>query len=144
MRFHLVDRIEQLTPRESVRAVKATSLAEPYWQGEPPVMPPSLVLESICQAGTWLILGSTELTRRAALLQVGELTTHGLVRPGQRLELTGTVVSWTEEIAVLDGQAHADGQLVLSAQHIMCSLMDAADLQDAETTRRLYETLVRA
>ena len=104
MRFHLVDRIEELRPHESVRAVKATSLAEPYWQGEPPVMPPSLVLESICQAGTWLIMGSTELTRRAALLQVGELRTHGLVRPGQRLELTGTVVSWTEEIAVLSGR----------------------------------------
>lgn len=144
MRFHLVDRIEELTPRKSVRAVKATSLAEPYWQGEPPVMPPSLVLESICQAGTWLIMGSTDLAQRAALLQVGDFWTHGMVRPGQRLQLTGTVVTWTDEIAVLEGRAHADGELVLEASDIMCSLMDAETLQDREMSRRLYETLVRA
>ena len=75
---------------------------------------------------------------------MGELRAHGLVRPGQRLELTGTVVSWTEEIAVLSGRAAADGELVLEAEDIMCSLMDAETLQDRETSRRLYETLVRA
>ena len=53
-------------------------------------------------------------------------------------------MSWTEEIAVLSGRAAADGELVLEAEDIMCSLMDAETLQDRETSRRLYETLVRA
>ena len=41
-------------------------------------------------------------------------------------------------------RAAADGELVLEAEDIMCSLMDAETLQDRETSRRLYETLVRA
>ena len=75
MRFFLLDRIDDIDPHRSVRARKLTSTAEHYWRdgGSGPQMPPTLVLEALCQAGTWLILESTGFERRAALLSVADV-----------------------------------------------------------------------
>ena len=45
------------------------------------VMSP-FVLEALCQAGTWLIMITTDRRKRAALLQVGSVTWHRDIRPG--------------------------------------------------------------
>ncbi len=36
-------------------------------------MPPPFVLEAFCQAGTWLIMITTDRRKRAALLSVGSV-----------------------------------------------------------------------
>ena len=99
MRFHLIDRIDAVEPHQSVVGRKVTSLSEEYWEerdGELE-MPPPLVLEAFCQAGTWLIMISTERRKRAALLQVGSVTWHKAVRPGDVLMLNGEIDSFGEE-----------------------------------------------
>src|SRR5262249_32153888 len=59
----LSDRTAAYEPRESVTARKVTSYSEEYWEqgsdGELR-MPPPFALEAFCQAGTWLIMISTE------------------------------------------------------------------------------------
>ncbi len=145
MRFHLIDRIDELEPRVRVRGRKVTSSSEEFWDdsGSDPVMPPPLILEALCQAGTWLIMASTELRQRAALLQVGAVRFLGDVRPGDVVELVGEVVSMTDEIAVLSGTATVDGEVVLEAEDIMCALIDANVLEDVEDSRRMLEALTR-
>ena len=135
MRFHLIDRVDEWEPTKSVRARKVTSFSEDYWEevdGELR-MPPPFVLEAFCQAGTWLIMITTERRKRAALLQVGlghlaprrparRRAGHGgrdeLVRRGDRGAL-GTVT--------------VDGEPVLECEDVMCALIDADDLADPET-----------
>lgn len=145
MRFHLIDRIDELEPRVSVRGRKVTSHSEEFWDdsGSDPVMPPPLILEALCQAGTWLIMASTELRQRAALLQVGAVRFLGDVRPGDIVELHGEVVSMTDEIAVLSGRATVEGEVVLEADDIMCALIDAGDLEDVEDSGRMLKALTR-
>jgi 3-hydroxyacyl-[acyl-carrier-protein] dehydratase len=143
VRFHLIDRVEELEPKASVRARKVTSFSEDYWEeadGELR-MPPPFVLEAFCQAGTWLILISTDRKKRAALLQVGSVTWHREVRPGDVLIMEGKIASFGDETAVLGGTVTVDGELVLECEDVMCALIDADDLADLETTKMLQDML---
>jgi len=168
VRFHLIDRVEEIEPGKSIRARKVTSLSEEYWEpaasgdgaatgagspaaagsdagqgGERLVMPPPFAFEALCQAGTWLIMITTERRKRAALLSVGSVSWHRDVGPGEILELIGEVDSFGEDTAVISGRVESDGELVLEASEIMCALIDADDLADLEDTRRLGEMLTR-
>jgi 3-hydroxyacyl-[acyl-carrier-protein] dehydratase len=146
VRFHLIDRVDEWEPAKSVRARKVTSYSEDYWEGEDGDlrMPPPFVLEAFCQAGTWLIMYTTEVRKRAALLQVGSVTWHRDVRPGDVLVMEGQTSSFGEETAVLSGRVTAGGELVLECEDVMCALIDAGDLADPEDTERLGQMLSRA
>jgi 3-hydroxyacyl-[acyl-carrier-protein] dehydratase len=141
----LIDRIDRYVPFKSVEGRKLTSLAEEYWtdQGDERVMPAPLVLESLCQAATWLIVTSTERRKRAALLQIGAVDFLGDVRPGDVIDLVGEVSSMSEEMAVLAGTASVGGRTVLRAADVMCALIDADDLQELEETERMQHQLLR-
>jgi 3-hydroxyacyl-[acyl-carrier-protein] dehydratase len=146
VRFHLIDRIDTYEPRVSVTARKVTSHSEEYWEPGPdgePRMPPPFVLEAFCQAGTWLIMISTERAKRAALLQVGSVTWHRDVRPGDVLVLDGKIASFGDESAVLGGTVSVDGEIVLECEDVMCALIDAGDLADLDDTLRLQRMLTR-
>jgi 3-hydroxyacyl-[acyl-carrier-protein] dehydratase len=146
MRFHLIDRVDAWEAGTSVRGRKLTSLSEEYWEdaGDGLVMPPPLVLEALCQAGTWLVMITTDRRQRAALLSIGSVEFLAPVRPGDVLSLEAEVDSMTDEIAVVSGRVTVDGQPVLEAKDIMCALIDADDLADLGDTERLQKTLTRA
>jgi len=109
-----------------------------------PQMPPPLALEALCQAGTWLIMITTERKKRAALLSIGSVEFLGPIVPGDVLELEGTVDSMNDEVAVVSGRVTVDGRAVLEAREIMCALMDADRLADLDDTERLQLMLTRA
>lgn len=145
MRFHLIDRVDSYEPSRSVRARKLTSHSEDYWEttADGLVMPPPFLLEALCQAGTWLVMLSTDVRKRAALLSVGSVSFQGDVHPGDVLEMEGSVDSMSDEVAVVSGRVLVDGQPVLEANEIMCVLIDANDLEDVEDTRRMLKLLTR-
>jgi 3-hydroxyacyl-[acyl-carrier-protein] dehydratase len=143
VRFHLIDRVEECEPGVSVRARKVTSFSEEYWEevdGELR-MPPPFVLEAFCQAGTWLIMITTDRRKRAALLQVGSVTWGRDIRPGEVLVMEGAMSSFGEETAVLSGTVKVDGETVLECEDVMCALIDGSDLADLEDTERLQKML---
>ena len=146
MRFHLIDRLVSLQPNESVVAQKLTSHRETYWrdEGRGRRMPPALIFEALCQAGTWLVMSSTDFDKRAALLSVDSLEFGPCpVQPGDVLQIEGFVDSIGPEVAVLSGSVVVNGDLVLSAQRIMCALLPAGELEDLVTIRRMHRQLDR-
>ncbi|MER5740970.1 MULTISPECIES: 3-hydroxylacyl-ACP dehydratase [unclassified Streptomyces] len=144
MRFHLIDRIDSWTPHQHITARKVTSVHEDLWQRTPdgPRLPLGLSLEALCQAGTWLIMLSTDHRSRAALLTVGEVVGGAPVRPGDVLRMEAHVVSSSGEAAVVDGRVTSGGRTVLEARGIMCALIDAEELDDPEDTRRMARMLL--
>ena len=146
MRFHLIDRIDSWEPERSVKGRKVTSLSEDYWEetDDGLVMPPPLILEALCQAGTWLVMISTDRRKRAALLSIGSVDFIDDVRPGDVVELEGNVDSMGDEVAVVSGRATVDGRPVLEANEIMCALIDADTLENLEDTQRMQNMLTRA
>jgi 3-hydroxyacyl-[acyl-carrier-protein] dehydratase len=145
VRFHLIDRVDSYEPSQSVRARKLTSYSEEYWEAsdDGPVMPPPFVLEALCQAGTWLVMISTDRRKRAALLSIGFVEFLGPVRPGDVIMLEGAVDSISDDVAVLSGRATVDERVVLEARDIMCALINAGDLEDLENTKRMQTMLTR-
>lgn len=106
-------------------------------------MPPPFVLEAFCQAGTWLIMITTERRKRAALLQVGSVDWHRDVRPGEVLVMEGATSSFGDETAVLSGRVTVDGEVVLECEDVMCALIDAEELADLDDTARMQKLLTR-
>lgn len=146
MRFHLIDRIDEFEPGLHLRGRKLVSSGEEFWEHVRggPVMPAPLVLEALCQAGTWLIMLSTDRRKRAALLQIGNVRFSGDVRAGDVLILDGVVESMNDEMAVLSGSATVDGTPVMQATDIMCALIDADDLEDPADSERMLRMLTRS
>jgi 3-hydroxyacyl-[acyl-carrier-protein] dehydratase len=154
MRFHLIDRIDSWTPGVRIAGRKMTSTSEVFWRQTAgrSVMPPSLVLEALCQAGAWLVLLGSDHRKRAALLSIGEVSFGRDVRPGDVLLLDARITALSDEAAVLDGTVRiascgpdepAD-PTALAATGIMCALLDADRLDDPAATRRMGEQLLRA
>jgi len=145
MRFHLIDKVVACEPGRSVRGLKLTSLSEDYWEDDGGVltMPDPFILEALCQAGTWLVMISTERRKRAALLSIASVEFLGRVVPGDVLQLDGSIDSMSDEVAVISGTVTVDGRPVLEATEIMCALIDAGDLADLDDTLRLQNMLTR-
>ncbi len=146
MRFHLIDKVDSWEPKRSVRARKLTSRSEELWEDsdDGPIMPPPLVLEALCQAGTWLVMITTDRRKRAALLSIASVDFLAPVTPGDVLELDATIDTMSDEVAVLSGRVTVDGRAVLEARDIMCALIDASDLADLDDTERLQQMLTRS
>jgi 3-hydroxyacyl-[acyl-carrier-protein] dehydratase len=144
MRFHLIDRIDGWEAGRRISGRKVTSAAEEFWRpgAGGPVMPRPLVLEALCQAGTWLVMLSTDYRRRAALLSLGAVTFGPDVRPGDVLSLDARITSMTDDAAMIDGTVRVGDEIVLGASDIMCSLLDAATLDDPGGSRRMGTALL--
>jgi 3-hydroxymyristoyl/3-hydroxydecanoyl-(acyl carrier protein) dehydratase len=95
MRYILLDRILAFEPGKSIRAVKAIASSEDIVQEhfpDNPVMPGALMIEAAAQAGTALLELSKDCTVKAFLILVHEAKFRTLVRPGETLVLTLTVL----------------------------------------------------
>jgi 3-hydroxyacyl-[acyl-carrier-protein] dehydratase len=120
MRFSLVDRIIELTPGQSVTAIKNVTLAEEYlgdhFPGYP-VLPGVLMLECLVQAGAWL-MRSTEDFRYSIILlkQAKALKYNTFVRPGQTLTVTAAIHDRGEREYVFKGSGTVDGASAVSAR----------------------------
>lgn len=146
MRFHLIDRVDSWEPGRRLTGRKATAPDETYWaaSGHGPVMPGGLVLEALAQAGTWLLLMSTDYRRRAALGSVAKAAWHRDVVPGDILEMDVTLLSHDDTAAVLDGTVRVGGETVLKADGVMCAVVDSALLEDPADTARMGRQLLGA
>ena len=96
MRFSLIDRIVELEPGERITAVKALTMAEEYLADhfpQFPVMPGVLMLESLTQAGAWLVRASEDFAHSIVVLkQVNNAKYAQFVEPGQTLTVTAELL----------------------------------------------------
>lgn len=143
MRFHLIDRLVDIRVGESARGRKLVT-------GDPSSLdlsvaggryPSPLLLESLCQLGTWFIMATTESRMRAALLQVGSVEFDGFATVGDVIELEATVRSMTDEMAVLAGTASVSGTVIMRAEDVMCALLPAEQLDDPQSSARILAAL---
>ena len=97
-------------------------------------MPASLVLEALCQAGSYLILESTDRELRAVLLSVAQVAFGPLPEPGDELVVEGRISSLSSEAALFSGRVLVEGRTVLEAEDILCGLMAADRLEPSSVT----------
>lgn len=120
MRFTLIDRITAIEPGKSITAVKNLSLAEEYLADHFPgfpVMPGVLMLESLVQAGAWLMRQTEDFAYSTILLkQARAVKFVNFVVPGKTLTVTAEVQSWNGSECTLKGSGTVDGASTVSAK----------------------------
>ncbi|MFW5499208.1 MULTISPECIES: 3-hydroxyacyl-ACP dehydratase FabZ [unclassified Maridesulfovibrio] len=121
--FLLVDRVEEITPGESIRAYKNVTMNEPFFQGHfpgLPVMPGVLIVEALAQAGGIIVLSTDEVdTEDKVFLFTGinKLKFRRPVVPGDKLVLEINDVKrkmniWKMKcVATVDGEIAAQGEV---------------------------------
>lgn len=123
MRFSLIDRILDLQPGHTIKAIKALSLAEEYLQDHFPrfpVMPGVLMLESMFQAARWLVYQTDDFAHPCVLLKEARNVKYAdFVEPGQVLFLEATVVKQEGLLTTFKTQGIVGDKVAVSARLVL-------------------------
>ncbi|HXH00147.1 MAG TPA: 3-hydroxyacyl-ACP dehydratase FabZ [Sphingomicrobium sp.] len=117
----LVDRVETLIPDRSIRAIKAVSMNEGFFQGHfpgRPIMPGVLIVEAMAQAAGVLAvesLGLAETGKLVYFMAIEGAKFRAPVEPGCLLMLDVEFVQKRASVCKFAGRASVDGKLVAEA-----------------------------
>jgi 3-hydroxymyristoyl/3-hydroxydecanoyl-(acyl carrier protein) dehydratase len=127
MRFHLIDRIEEIHYGEFISAVKCVSLSDDvfdeHFPGHP-VFPGSLIIEALAQLGgaffELMLNREGKPARNSVLSIVNRMKFRRPVVPGDRMLLRADLVSHRDDFGVVsvrstvDGEVCAEGELTFT------------------------------
>ena len=124
--FLLVDRITELTPKESIVGYKNVSISEPVFQGHfpgHPIYPGVMIIEGMAQAGGVLAFKSMDNASQEEIenkvvyfMSIDKAKFRTPVKPGDKLEYRLNVIKNKGAIWMLDAKAYVDDKLVAQAE----------------------------
>jgi 3-hydroxyacyl-[acyl-carrier-protein] dehydratase len=125
MRFNLIDRIVAVEPGRSLQAVKNLTLGEEYLADHFPgfpVMPGVLMLQTLVEAGAWLLRLSDDYRHSVVALREARNVKYGtFMEPGRQMRVGVELVERNGALAVFKGKGEADGQQTVAARLTLCS-----------------------
>src|ERR1700751_5449424 len=114
MRFNLVDRIVDVQPGKSLRAVKQLTLGEEYLADHFPtfpVMPGVLMLQALVEAGSWLVRVNRAFCPSGPVLREAKNVKYGsFFAPGNRMAVTVDLVGSADGKFTFKGKGEVNGQ----------------------------------
>ena len=117
--FQMVDRIAELDLGARTIAVDCTLPEEsPIFEGHfpgYPIMPGVLMIETIAQAGGWLVMAGQRFRQMAFLAKVSEAKMRSFLSPGQVIRVEATQEHDGSGYAVVSGRIKSGGKLVSEA-----------------------------
>jgi 3-hydroxyacyl-[acyl-carrier-protein] dehydratase len=115
--FLLVDRITELEPDKRIVGIKNVTLNERYLahrEGEPPVLPPTILTEAVAQVGAIMILAKPENRQRLIYFAgIERVRYRHPVHPGDVVEIEARVRRLRSRMGLLHGVARVDGKIVV-------------------------------
>jgi 3-hydroxyacyl-[acyl-carrier-protein] dehydratase len=120
MRFHLVDRIVEVKPGQSLRAIKNLTLGEEFLADHFPtfpVMPGVLMLHTLVEAGSWLLRLSDDFSHSVIVLREARNVKYGsFMEPGKQMSVTVELLERNGPLAVFRGKGETNGNSTVSAK----------------------------
>ncbi|HYO24896.1 MAG TPA: beta-hydroxyacyl-ACP dehydratase [Lacipirellulaceae bacterium] len=113
MRWFWIDRFTEFVSGSHAVAVKGVSLAEDHLHEHHagyPIMPNSLVVEGVAQAGGLLVSESYGFGELVVLAKLSKARFTGRARPGRRLEYRVKIDWLRNDSAQVSGAVHAEGE----------------------------------
>ena len=126
----LIDRITEITEGVGLTAIKNVTINEPYFAGHfpaQPVMPAVLILESMAQAGAFLVLNTVPdpLQKNMLFSSISDSKFRIPIIPGDQVEIKMQLVKIRLGAVKLRGDAYVDGKLVSEA-NLMANIVNRA------------------
>ncbi len=120
MRFNLVDRIVDVEPGRSLRAVKNLTLGEDYlaehFPGFP-VMPGVLMLQTLVEAGAWLLRLTEDYRHSVIVLREAKNVKYGtFMEPGMQMAIRVELTESDDMLATFKGKGEVEGNTAVSAK----------------------------
>jgi 3-hydroxyacyl-[acyl-carrier-protein] dehydratase len=123
MRFNLVDRIVEWQPAKSLQAVKNLTLGEEYLADHFPtfpVMPGVLMLETLVEAGAWLLRLTDDFQHSVIVLREARNIKYGaFMEPGRQMAIRVDLVEQDGASATFKGKGEVDGQTTVTARLVL-------------------------
>jgi 3-hydroxyacyl-[acyl-carrier-protein] dehydratase len=153
MRFNLLDRIIEVRPGQGLRAVKNLTLGEEYLADHFPtfpVMPGVLMLETLVEAGAWLLRVTDDFASSVIVLREAKAVKYGtFMEPGKQMAVSIELVERGNGLAIFKGKGETEGQSTVSARLTLAhynlrdrdAAMQATDEQLVGHFRGLYGLL---
>src|SRR5438552_12133722 len=120
MRFNLVDRITAVEPGRVIQVVKNLTLGEEYLADhfpDFPVMPGVLMLQTLAEAGAWLLRVSDDFRYSVIVLREAKNVKYGtFMEPGRQMQITAELIERDGPMATLKGKGEVDGTATVSAR----------------------------
>src|SRR5260221_12187240 len=120
MRFNLVDRLLDFEPGKRIRMVKNLTLGEEYLADHFatfPVMPGVLMLETLVEAGAWLLRLTDDFQHSVIVLRETRNVKYGnFMEPGRRMDVRIDLVVQDEASATFKGKGEVEGQTTVAAR----------------------------
>ena len=117
--FQMIDRIAELDLDARTIAVECTLPEEsPIFEGHfpgYPIMPGVLMIETIAQAGGWLVMAGLRFRQMAFLAKVSEAKMRSFLAPGQAIRVEATQDHDGSGYAVVSGRIKSGGKLISEA-----------------------------
>ena len=126
--FIMIDRIIELVPGKHCTAIKNVTINEPYFQGHfpgNPVMPGVLILESMAQAGAFLVLNTVEdpLKKNMLFTAVEKSKFRKPIVPVDQVRIEMKLIKILMNAVKLGGVAYVDDKIVAEGL-IMANIVD--------------------
>jgi len=121
MRFYLFDRVIGFEAGREALAVKNVSSQEAFLADHYdrfPVMPSSLIVESIAQLGGWMVTVSSKYRYLAVMVMAKGIEVSADVVPGDQIVIRAQLEDLNEYGARISSVASVDGQPVVSVASI--------------------------
>ena len=140
----MVDRICELSRGASASGIKNISWDDDFLDEYAPGVPvfsPVLLTEAVAQLLSWAIIEAKDFTVKPVITILDSYVCTGHPRPGDQLELAGTIESLSPESALGHGTILLNGRPIIELRHAVCYLYPLRDLDPPERARRQFENL---
>lgn len=118
----MLDRITDLEPRRSARALKCVSYSEPWFQGQSPdslLLPPVLCLEAISQLMCVLACASDAMVPEHQVFNLAgadKVKFRYSIKPGDQMKISVNVLEQRANIWKCQGRIHVQDTLCVEAE----------------------------
>ncbi len=155
MRFNLVDQIAEVDLTRRLRAIKNLTLGEDYLADHFPtfpVMPGVLMLQTLVEAGAWLLRISEDFRHSMIVLRESKNVKFGhFMDPGRTLVVTVEMSERSGNLANFKGRGEIEGNLAVSARLVLETYnladrdpsLQSTDVKLVAHWRELYRLLAR-
>ena len=146
MRFLFYDRILKMQAGKHAVGTRAVSIGDeflPDHYPRRPLMPASLILESVTQVGGWLYIVTKHFAISTVLGLVEGVEILGDARPGDTLELEAWMEYGHRDGATIRGVARVNGVDVLRARRLVFASRPLIDPASIQESRDFFQYLSR-